>query len=196
MELVDDDNSLLVVAKSTLFKVELDSCSSFKSCEQCVLKSPHCGWCAGECTTVNQCKNPASWLTASSSKATITSAEAQSMCMEIASVQPSRKFKYDNEWIEVEFKRELGTITAVNSTFECVFRNEIIAASDESGADAEELHTDAILISPTKIKCSLPHLSKIKFRYYPKSQSQLLNIYFFLKCFKNRFEFFKVKLLH
>lgn len=187
MELVDDGNSLLVVAKSTFFKVELDSCSSFKSCEQCVLKSPHCGWCAGECTTASQCANPASWLIATSSKASST--DAQSMCMEIASIQPSRKFKYDNEWIEVDFKRELATIAPVNSSFECVFRNEIAVTSkntDETSAfDDEELRTDAIVMSPTKLKCALPHVSKIKFRYQMFAQSLFFLNY---KLFKISFD--------
>lgn len=154
MEVIDDDNdgspSLLVVAKSTLFKIELDSCASFKSCEQCVSKSPHCGWCAGECTTAAQCiPGPASWLTAASKS------ESESVCVDIVRVHPERKFKYDNEWVEVEFKRELSTLAPVNSSFECVFRHDV----DEESL----LRTDAVVMSSNKLKCALPHLSKIKF---------------------------------
>lgn len=156
MEVIDDQGSpsLLVVSKSTLFKIELDSCASFKSCEQCVAKSPHCGWCAGECTTAAQCAlGPASWLTAASRL------EAQSVCVDIVRVHPERKFKYDNEWVEVEFKRELSTIAPVNSSFECVFRHDV-DGNDEAAA---LLRTDAVVMSSNKLKCALPHLSKIKF---------------------------------
>lgn len=168
MELVDDGNSLLVVAKSTLFKVEMNACSSFKTCNECVHKSPHCGWCAGECTTASQCASPATWLTLT--KTPTTDVDVQAMCMEIASVQPARKFKYDNEWIEVDFKRELTTVAPVNSTFECVFRNEITKSTTETSENNEKeeeeelMKTDAVVMSPTKLKCALPHLSKIKFR--------------------------------
>lgn len=167
MELVDDSNSLLVVAKSTVFKVELDSCSSFKSCEQCVQKSPHCGWCAGECTTASQCSaksNAISWLSLSSGGS--KTADIESMCVEIASVQPSRKFKYDNEWIEIDFKRELTAVAPLNSTFECVFRGEP-SPSIQLGQEEDEeelLRTDAVVVSSSKLKCALPHPSKIKFR--------------------------------
>lgn len=171
MELVDDSNSLLVVAKSTVFKLELDSCASFKSCEQCVQKSPHCGWCAGECTTAAQCSaksSAISWLSLSSGKATTD--DIESVCVEIASVQPSRKFKYDNEWIEIDFKRELSAVAPLNSTFECVFRggqsssSSIQLEQEVEGEEQELLRTDAVVVSSSKLKCALPHPSKIKFR--------------------------------
>lgn len=156
MELVDNKNSLLVISKSNVFKVELDSCSSFKTCQQCVQKSPHCGWCGFECTTRGQCSSPSNaWLSLNESSMT----DMDSICVDVTQVEPQQKFKYDNEWVEVTFKRDLEDIAVGNSSYECVYRSDDVASA------SEEMRTDAVKIGPKKLKCALPHSSKIKFGY-------------------------------
>lgn len=153
LEVIEDGSSLLVASRSSLIKIELDSCTSYRTCRQCMDKSPQCGWCGGQCTTASQCS---SWPTSLGGPAS----SAVDVCVDVVRIQPERKFKRDNEWIEVEFGRDLATYVAAadNATFECVFRLALHASPPD------EMRTDAVKIAPTKLKCALPHSSKIKFR--------------------------------
>lgn len=115
----EEPRSLLVVARSRLYKVELDSCRLYKTCGACLAKSadgePSCGWCAAtnECTTRSVCSSSSSQYSSDNNK-WINSAQSDSMCVDVENVQPALKYKHDNDWIEISFRKQLTS--ASNST--------------------------------------------------------------------------------
>jgi hypothetical protein len=92
------------------------------------------------------------------------------MCVDIERVEPSIKYKHDSEWVEVEFRDKLqaagepGTGSAGNSSeYNCVFRRH-----GSTGGQLGELRTEALAISPSKLKCPLPHPSKLAALVQPR----------------------------
>ena len=137
--------TLLLSARNSVNRVRLSNCDTLSTCFQCLSHvDPYCGWCpsSGQCSSRSLCPEPAKWLKANESTA------VDSLCVDVDSIEPHLVHKTNGEWLQVNFRK---TIPAANSTYACVF----VASGDT------RLSTDAVQISPTRLKCPAPHPSQV-----------------------------------
>lgn len=73
------------------------------------------------------------------------------MCVDIDRIEPLITFRTQTEWIEINFRKELLALT--NSSYQCVFT---------PFTSETQIRTDALQITSSKLKCSLPHSSKLQ----------------------------------
>lgn len=173
-----------------ILKLKMSACESYKTCGECLLKSatssnmgdPYCGWCSAlnECTSHFKCMNaePSGSQAAhdASTPKWINGGQIQvnesslidSMCVDIGSVRPAVSYRDRADWIEVDFRKELGSQESENSSasYQCVFMSPVDALASGLAAKMavfkpSELRTDAIRIAPNKLKCALPHSTKL-----------------------------------
>ena len=77
-----------------------------------------------------------------------------SMCVDIESVEPSIVYKESTEWIEITFRKDIQQISTKenSSNYQCIFM----------ASNNVEIKTDAVQVSSAKLKCPLPHASKLQ----------------------------------
>ena len=157
--------NLLVAANNRIHKLKMSACESFKTCGECLTDSdPFCGWCSlsGECTTRQECTSAdgadMKWLHVAQTKSLLSNesltAAFDSLCVDVVSVEPAiATLKSEAQWIQVNFRKELTTSSSqVNATdLQCVF-----------SAGSGEMSTDAFQIAPNKLKCSMPHSTRLR----------------------------------
>lgn len=158
--------NLILSSKNSLVKLKMSSCESYKTCNECLIKSsstdPYCGWCSlsNECTTKAKCMSTdtstllssdisTKWLNGAKLQAPNDTLMLESMCVDIDRIEPLWTYKTESEWIEINFRKEL--VVLQNSSYQCVFTNAL-----------GSFKTDALQITSNKLKCSLPHMSKLQ----------------------------------
>ena len=178
--------NLFVVSSRTsqILKIKMSSCDQFKTCGECLSKSstfltqdgdPYCGWCSttNECTTHSKCMISSSstsnedstsskWLNGQQliKNNNFTSNLFDSVCVDIKSIEPLFTYKGQSDWIEINFAKELSNVNQTDgpTNYKCVF----LAPSSTSNNEHIELRTDAVQLGLNKLKCSMPHLTKIQ----------------------------------
>ena len=172
-----------------ILKLRMSACESYKTCGECLLKSatssnsgdPYCGWCSAlnECTSHFKCMNAEisssqaaqdastpKWINGGQIQVNESSL-IDSMCVDIQSVSPAVSYKDRADWIEVNFRKELGSESDNSSaSYQCVFMSPVDTITIGQSAKLSvfkpsELRTDAIRIAPNKLKCALPHSTKL-----------------------------------
>jgi hypothetical protein len=173
-------NIFVLTGSNQILKLKMSSCESYKTCGECLLSmDPYCGWCAhsNECTTQAKCLNneldqttsaptttpgaqSSKWLNGvqlklnNGNKAVAHTNLIDSMCVDIESVEPSIVYKESTEWIEITFRKDIQQISSKenSSNYQCIFMT----------SNNVEIKTDAVQVSSAKLKCPLPHASKLQ----------------------------------
>jgi hypothetical protein len=161
--------NLFSTVNDVIYKVKMTNCQALTTCNECLMGSdPFCGWCTvtNKCTTNAQCsaatqqhrqqQNSTAWL---NGQALTSGGEHRadlfkSMCIDVQSIDPSvvTLSRHEMSWIQVNFRKSLpaGHVNQNSSDYECVFI-----------ADGGEMATRAIRIAAAKLKCSVPHVTKL-----------------------------------
>jgi len=162
--------NMFVASENTIYKIKTSSCESFTTCNECLITSanlnpnsggdPFCGWCnqLNECTTRAKCMQHSKheWMNgAQIIQATNDSSLSifNSMCVDIDSIEPAQiTYKpTETEWVQINFRKSLPTSQLNSSSqYQCVYVTE-----------TNETTTEAIQITANKLKCSLPHQTKL-----------------------------------
>ena len=183
-QIVTQPNLFVLSSRSNqIFKLKMSACESYKACGECLVSAdPYCGWC----TTLNECTSQAKCLArdlsdtrldAASNSQWLNGAQLKlkngtqsnlidSMCVDIESVEPAVAYKGGADWIEIKFRKDIQQFSAENATnYQCVFvapHSDSYEAPIDGVSGSFELRTDAVQVSASKLKCSLPHLTKLQ----------------------------------
>ncbi|CAF0765273.1 unnamed protein product [Brachionus calyciflorus] len=152
----DTEGHLYLINKNDIVKLKMSNCEAYLTCGECLRVSmstePYCGWCSttNQCSRKSECSiDDSKWLNGLNMNLNLTnSLNLESLCVDIEKIEPAFTYKNSADWIEINFRKELNL--KKNSTYQCVFTSDI------------ELETDAILTSNNKLKCPMPHLSKLE----------------------------------
>jgi hypothetical protein len=169
--------NMFVATDKHIYKLKTSTCESYTTCNECLLKSvninvidnnsgggdPYCGWCnqLNECTTRARCieqqqmqtQNTESikWINGAQllNDSLVSLTVLSSMCVDIDTIEPNL-ISDETEWIQINFRKALPSFN--NSQYQCVYL----------ASNSNETITEAIQITNTKLKCSIPHQTKLK----------------------------------
>lgn len=164
--------SLFVSSDSNVYKLKMSSCYAYTTCNECLMASdPYCGWCStnSQCTASHECLATEPMTSSGTNSTWINGAKLarspgngdqfSSMCVDVKSIDPTiSTLSSQTEWIQVNFRKNLPPIAKSagssqnSSDYQCVF----VDAMDNL------LNTDAFQITASKLKCSVPHFSKLR----------------------------------